>query len=180
MSNFNIIKLPLNDAALIETNFNEDSRGIFSRFFCNNDLKNLLNGNEIVNINFSQSKKKGTLRGLHFQNEPNQEKKFVRCISGRIYDVIVDLRKDSGTYLKWYGTELCSNNKKMIYVPEGFAHGFQTLENNSEIMYCVTNYYSPNDEGGYRFNDPSLKIKWPLEVTEISNKDLNFLDLVQS
>ena len=179
VSNFNIIDLPLKDASIIETSINQDERGIFSRFFCNKELQNLLNGSEIVNINFSQSKQKGTLRGLHFQRDPHQEKKFVRCISGRIYDVIVDLRPDSNTYLKWFGIELNENNKKMIYIPEGFAHGYQTLENNSEIIYCVTNYYSPKDEAGLRYDEPSLKIDWPLEITEISNKDMNYPNFVK-
>ena len=168
----------MQDAVVIETNANHDERGIFSRFFCNKEFKNLLNGSEIVNINFSQSIKSGTLRGMHFQKYPHQEKKFVRCISGRIYDVIIDLRRDSITYLNWFGVELNSENKKMIYIPEGFAHGYQTLEDNSEIIYCVSNYYSPKDEAGCRFDDPSLKIEWPLEITEISNKDLGYSNLI--
>jgi len=178
MSNFNIINSPLQDAAVIETNINQDERGIFSRFFCNKELRLLLNNSEIVNLNFSQSINRGTLRGMHFQKYPYQEKKFVRCISGSIYDVIVDLRTDSSTYLNWFGIELNSDNKKMIYIPEGFAHGYQTLEDNSEIIYCVTNYYSPNSEAGCRFDDPSLKIDWPLEVTEISDKDLKYPNLI--
>jgi len=168
LSNFNIIDLPLKDASIIETSINQDERGVFSRFFCNKELQNLLNGSEIVNINFSQSKR-----------VPHQEKKFVRCISGSIYDVIVDLRPDSNTYLKWFGIELNENNKKMIYIPEGFAHGYQALENNSEIIYFVTNYYSPKDEAGLRYDEPSLKIDWPLEITEISNKDMNYPNFVK-
>tara|TARA_B110000238_G_scaffold72596_1_gene79815 strand:+ start:651 stop:1190 length:540 start_codon:yes stop_codon:yes gene_type:complete len=177
MDNFNFINLPLQDAVIIETNVNHDERGIFSRFFCNKELQPLLNGSEIVNLNFSQSKKKGTLRGMHFQKSPYQEKKFVRCISGKIFDVIVDLRMDSPTYLNWLGVELNSENKKMIYIPEGFAHGYQTLEDNSEIIYCVTNYYSPKYESGCRFDDPILDIKWPLSVVEISNKDMEHPNL---
>jgi len=176
MSNFNIIQLPVNGAALIETKIHEDARGIFSRYFCNNDLRFLLGESEIVNINFSHSKKKGTIRGLHFQNQPYEEKKFIRCISGSIYDVIVDIRPHSSTFLNWYGVELSSTNKNMLFIPEGFAHGFQTLEDNSEIIYCVSNYYSPEAESGYRYNDPTFKIVWPLSVSEISTKDLNFSD----
>jgi dTDP-4-dehydrorhamnose 3,5-epimerase len=178
VSSLNITNLPLKDAALIEVNLNEDSRGIFARFFCNRELEHLLDGSQIVNINYSQSKLKGTLRGFHFQNEPHREKKFVRCISGGIYDVVVDLRPDSNTFLKWYGVELTESNKKMLYIPEGFAHGYQTLENNSEILYCVTNHYSPSNEAGLRYNDPSLKIDWPLDVTEISEKDMNFPNFI--
>jgi len=179
MKNLNISKLPINDALLIETKINEDERGSFSRFFCSDELNSILNESKILNINFSHSKKKGTIRGLHFQKNPHQEKKFIRCISGRIFDVIVDLRKDSSSYLSWYGVELNAIKKNMLYVPEGFAHGFQTLEDNSEIIYFVSNYYSPVSEGGYRFNDPVFKIKWPLDVTEISYKDLNYPDFVE-
>ena len=116
VSNFNIIDLPLKDASIIETSINQDERGIFSRFFCNKELQNLLNGTEIVNLNYSQSKQKGTLRGLHFQKKPHQEKKFIRCISGSIYDVIVDLRRDSDTYLKWLGVELNENNNEINFI----------------------------------------------------------------
>lgn len=178
MSSLNITNLPLKDAALIEVNLNEDSRGAFARFFCNRELEHLLDGSQIVNINYSKSKLKGTLRGLRFQNDPYREKKFVRCISGGIYDVVVDLRPSSNTFLKWYGVELTESNKKMLYIPEGFAHGYQTLVNNSEVLYGVTNYYSASNEVGLRYNDPSLKIDWPLDVAEISEKDMSYPNFI--
>ncbi len=173
MNNLNIKNILLKDAAVIEVELRGDTRGSFARFFCDKELKHLLGNDKIVNINHAESKKKGTLRGLHFQRPPHSEKKFIRCISGSIYDVIVDLRPDSDTYMQWQGVLLSAGNKKMLYVPEGFAHGYQTLEDDSELLYYVTNYYSPDYEAGLRYDDPSLKIDWPLDIIAISNKDMN-------
>ena len=176
MNNLEIKKTPLEEAVSINVKTKEDHRGVFARYFCSEELKGLLDGKKIVNVNYSKSKRKGTLRGLHFQLEPYREKKFVRCISGSIYDVIVDLRPDSDTFLKWYGIELTSSNRRMLYVPEGFAHGYQTLQDNSEVLYFVTEYYSLGSEGGLRYDDAAIGIDWPLAVSEISEKDKMYIN----
>jgi dTDP-4-dehydrorhamnose 3,5-epimerase len=111
---------------------------------------------------------------MHFQYSPKAEIKMIKCMRGSVYDVIIDLRQDSSTFLKWYGEVLSAENMKMMYVPEGFAHGFQTLEENCELLYLHTEFYSPEHEGGVRYNDPKLEIKWPLEVTDISEKDRKY------
>ncbi|MFX1594266.1 MAG: dTDP-4-dehydrorhamnose 3,5-epimerase family protein, partial [Promethearchaeota archaeon] len=113
----------------------------------------------------------GTIRGMHFQYPPKAEIKIVKCISGSVYDVAIDLRKDSSSFLKWHAEVLSDKNMKLLYIPEGFAHGFQTLENNTEICYFVTEFYYPEYEGGIVYNDPKINIKWPLEMTNISDKD---------
>ncbi|MBY9007044.1 MAG: dTDP-4-dehydrorhamnose 3,5-epimerase [Candidatus Lokiarchaeota archaeon] len=151
-----------------------DERGCFTRIFCKEELRKIYHTKEIVQINLSKTKKKGSIRGMHFQYPPKSEIKMVRCIKGSVYDVAVDLRKVSKTFLKWHGEILSSDNLKMIYIPEGFAHGFQTLEENSELLYLHTEFYSPNYEEGVNCNDPKFKIKWPLNITQISEKDNNY------
>ena len=131
-----------------------------------------LNGN-VVQANTSFSKKKGTLRGMHYQKHPFEETKFIRCTKGAIYDVIVDLRKDSPTFLQWIGVELSENNYKMLFVPEKFAQGFITLADDTEIYYLATQFYTPGAEAGIRFNDPKLNINWSVPVSVISDKDKN-------
>ncbi len=127
-------------------------------------------------MNHSFTSAKGTVRGMHFQTQPHSEIKLVRCISGKVADVIVDLRPDSPTFKQFAVFELSAQNKHMIYIPEGFAHGFQTLEDNTELIYLHSNYYNPEFESGIRYNDPALSINWPLEITNISERDLNFPD----
>jgi dTDP-4-dehydrorhamnose 3,5-epimerase len=150
----------------------EDERGFFSRIFCKNEFK--LNGLKCdwVQINNSYNKKKYTLRGMHLQLNEYSEIKLVKCIKGSIWDVIVDLRKRSTTYKQWFAVNLTENNKKMIYVPEGCAHGFMTLEDNSELIYFSNNYYSFKSEAILKWNDPEIKIEWPAEPSTISKKDL--------
>jgi len=157
---------------VIKTTPFTDQRGLFARFFCERELAQVIGDRKIVNVNFSQTLKKGSIRGMHFQRFPDAEMKFVRCIRGKIFDVAVDLRKDSPTYLHWYGVELSAENMNMLAVPEGFAHGFQALEDNVEIMYMVTAFYSPSCEGGLNHADPQIDIHWPLPITDISEKDL--------
>jgi len=166
-----IHKTSLIDAVLVEATPFSDHRGIFARFFCSRELYEVLDGRSIVNVNFSRTVKKGSVRGMHFQRPPHAEMKFVRCIRGEVYDVIVDIRPDSPTFLKWHGEILSAENIKMLAVPEGFAHGFQALEPNSEILYLTTEFYDTPTEGGLRYNDPVLAIQWPLPVTDISEKD---------
>jgi dTDP-4-dehydrorhamnose 3,5-epimerase len=130
----------------------------------------------VVQANLSYNHHKGTLRGMHFQVAPHQETKLVRCTRGAIYDVIIDLRPDSPTYKRWIGVELTADNYRMLFVPRGFAHGFQTLADNSEVNYHVSEFYTPGAEGGVRYNDPQFDIVWPLEASVISEKDSNWPD----
>ena len=167
---------PLQGAFIIEPEILTDERGAFARIFCQKEFKNHGLNPNILQSSISLNKKKYTLRGMHFQKKPHAEAKLVRCSRGLIYDVIVDLRPDSPTYMGWTFIELSLENKRMVYVPEGFAHGFQTLEDNSEIIYQMSQFYSPDHSGGIRWDDPSLKIEWPNEPVVISPKDQNFPD----
>ena len=175
-----IKQTPLQDAFVIEPEPFSDNRGMFYRVFCWHELQNILRDRMIVQINHSLTRQKGAIRGMHFQYPPKAEIKMVKCLCGSVFDVVIDLRKGSPTLLKWHGETLSSENMKMIYVPEGFAHGFQTLEENSEILYLHTEFYSPEHESGVRYNDPKLEIKWPLEVAEISDKDGGYPLLTQN
>ncbi len=168
--------LDLEGAFVIEVDKIEDQRGFFGRLWCEKEFKSYNLETKIVQSNVSLSKKKGTLRGMHIQKGEYAETKFVRCTKGSVFDVIIDLRPESPTFKKWYGIELTADNYKMIYVPEGFAHGFLTLENNSEVYYMVTQFYSPKHEIGIRYDDPEIAVKWPSEIKEISIKDKNHPD----
>lgn len=149
----------------------EDERGFFGRSFCVNQFdKHGLNTNT-VQTNVSYSAKKGTLRGMHMQAQPFGETKLVRCTQGSIYDVIIDMRTDSPTFKQWIGVELTAANYNMLYVPEGFAHGFITLEDETHVSYQVTQFYTAAAEKCYRWDDPAFNIKWPLEPSLISSKD---------
>lgn len=148
-----------------------DSRGWFSRTYCKNEFAEIGHDKEWVQLNHSFTSKKGTVRGMHYQLPPFSEIKMVRCIAGAVLDVVIDLRKDSPAFLQWTGVELSAENKKMIYIPEGFAHGFQCLTDNCELLYHHSAFYTPGAEGGIRYNDPLVGINWPLELTEISDRD---------
>ena len=155
----------------------EDSRGWFVRTFCKDEFKKIGHDKEWVQINHSFTKEKGTIRGMHFQRPPHSEIKLVRCISGKIFDVGVDLRKESPSFLKWFGVELSAENKKMIYMPEGFAHGFLTLSNDCEVIYHHTDFYTPSAEDGFNYRDPTVKIEWPIAIEKISERDKNLPNL---
>lgn len=157
----------------IELNVLKDDRGGFARTFCKKEFEEIGHSKEFVQLNQSWNTKKGTIRGMHFQKPPFKEIKLIRCVKGAVLDVVLDIRKDSPTFLQHIAIELSEDNKTMIYVPEGFAHGFQTLEDNSELFYHHTEYYVPDSEGGLRFDDPQLNIKWQLPVTVISERDKN-------
>lgn len=144
------------------------------RLFCQEELKEILKGRSIVQTNFSSTKKAGGIRGMHFQKPPQAETKIITCVSGRVWDVAVDIRRNSPTFLQYFAIELSADNSRAVYIPEGFAHGFQALENNSIILYHVTQFYSPKLEAGLRFSDPRLNIAWNLRVTDISAKDNNY------
>ena len=164
-------KTNLNDAYLIDLEKHGDDRGFFARYWCKKEFDKLGLDSNIVQINNSRSSSKGTLRGLHFQYPPNSETKIIRCISGTIWDVIVDIRKNSSTYGQWYGTELNEENRTMLYVPKGFAHGFISLTDNTEIIYLVTEFYDARYEDCIKWNDPDLQIDWPFQPQIISDKD---------
>ena len=162
----------LKGSFIIEVQPHVDERGWFGRFYCKKEFEQIGHHKEWVQFNHSFTLKKGSLRGMHFQISPYREIKMIRCISGSVYDVIIDIRKGSPTFLQWFGAELSARNKNMIYIPEGFAHGFQCLSDDCELIYHHTEYYKPGYEGGLRFDDPALKIKWPLPITVISESDL--------
>lgn len=154
----------------------EDERGFFARSYCQKEFENHGLTSQIVQANASYNKKKGTLRGIHYQISPHEETKLVRCTSGAIYDVIIDLRKDSPTYKQWYGIELTAKNHTMLFVPESFGHGFQTLADHTEVTYLVSQFYTPGSERGIRWNDPLFDIRWPIGVQVISSKDAHWED----
>lgn len=171
-------ELNLQGSYIIEPNTYEDHRGSFSRIFCKKELTGIFDGN-IAQINHSITSQKGAIRGLHFQHSPNNEIKVVKCIKGSVFDVIVDIRENSATFLRWFGTILSAENMKMMYIPKGFAHGFQTLENDSQLLYLHSELYTPNNEGALNILDPILGIDWPLPITDISDKD-NTHPMIQS
>jgi dTDP-4-dehydrorhamnose 3,5-epimerase len=148
-----------------------DDRGFFNRIFCQKELEAIRPNITIVQINHSMTKTKGTIRGMHFQYPPCAEMKIVRCVKGSLFDVAVDLRKSSPTFLQWHGEVLSARNMKALVVPEGFAHGFQSLEDDTEAVYLSTAFYCKEAEDAVRYSDPAFGIKWPLEVTAISEKD---------
>lgn len=158
----------------IQSSAHTDNRGCFSRLYCSEELNPLLNDLPIVQVNLSTSFKKGTLRGLHYQNSPHAEFKLVRCINGRILDVVVDLRCNSKTYLQHVTAELCPEQNSMMLIAPGCAHGFQALTDNAQLLYMHTATYQPAAEAGVRFNDPLLNIDWPLPARCISDRDLRF------
>ena len=157
---------------VVKTHFLSDNRGAFGRLFCKRNLEPIIKHRDIVQINFSLTESRGSIRGMHFQHSPYSEMKLVRCLKGRVWDVVVDLRSGSKTFLKWHAEELSPDSSNMIVIPEGCAHGFQTLEPCSELLYLHTNYYAPEAESGLAFDDQRLDIPWPLSVTDISVRDL--------
>ena len=166
------LKTSLHGAVLIEPDLHADSRGFFARTFCVREFADQGLETRFVQHSCSFSAKRGTLRGMHFQLHPHGEVKVVRCVSGAIYDVIVDLRPNSPTYRKWEAFEISAANRCSLYVPEGFAHGFQTLSDDTEVHYLISAFYEPSASTGIRFDDPAISINWPLEVSVISERDL--------
>lgn len=164
----------LKGAYIISLTVNTDERGGFARTFCKKEFEQIGHKKEFVQINHSYNTKKGTIRGMHFQLPPHQEIKLIRCVKGAVNDVIIDLRKDSPTFLQHIEVEISEENKKMVYVPENFAHGFQTLKDNSELIYHHTQLYSPNAESGMRYDDIALSINWKIPVTLVSEKDKKY------
>ncbi len=150
-----------------------DSRGSFIRLFCQQELSQIRKNISFAQINFSHTFLKGSVRGMHCQQLPAAEAKLVRCLSGAVFDMVVDLRKGSPTFLKHYTIELSADNDCAIFIPEGFAHGFQALTDNASLLYMHTEFWSPNQEFGIRYDDPLISIDWPLSITHCSERDLN-------
>lgn len=148
-----------------------DHRGAFTRLYCEREIAGVVGARRIVQINHSCTSAVGAIRGMHFQHAPQAEMKLVRCLKGKVWDVAVDLRAGSPTFLAWHAEELDPGNARMLVIPEGCAHGFQVLAADSELLYLHTAFYAPDHEGGIRYNDPSLAIHWPLAVTDISPRD---------
>jgi len=168
------IETELSGVYIIELDLIGDSRGFFSRFWCQKELAEVGLNFEIAQINNSYSAAAGTTRGLHYQHEPHAEAKIVSCTGGRVFDVAVDIRPNSPTYLQWFGTELTPENNRLLYVPAGFAHGYQTLEDDTRLLYLVSEFYAPDAEDGLRFDDPAIGVEWPKEATSVSDKDRNW------
>ncbi len=165
---------PLKGAFVIEPELIEDDRGFFARSWCKHEFEEHGLNPKLAQCNISFNKKKGTLRGMHYQAAPHEEAKLVRCTMGSLYDVIIDLRKDSSTFKKWFDVELSVKNRKMLYIPEGFAHGFQTLEDDTEVFYQMSDFYHPECSCGVRYDDPTVAIEWPLSDPIISLNDLSY------
>jgi dTDP-4-dehydrorhamnose 3,5-epimerase len=165
------IETELKGAFIIEPEIIEDERGFFARTWSQEEFAVLGLNPRVVQCNHSFNKQRGTVRGMHYQIPPHEEAKLVRCTAGAIYDVIVDLRRTSPTWARWIGVELTSSNGLMLYIPEGFAHGFQTLEDGTNVSYQMSEYYYPEFARGVRWDDHAFGIKWPLPISAISERD---------
>lgn len=164
-------KTKLEGAFIVELDKKEDDRGFFARAFCQAEFAEHGVPTRVVQANMSYNHQKGTLRGMHYQIAPASEPKFIRCIRGAIWDVIIDMRPQSSTYLQHIGVELSADNRTAIYVPDMFAHGNQALTDGAELLYLVGEFYTPGCERGVRYNDPAIGIEWPLPITAITEKD---------
>ena len=168
------VTTPLSGLYVVEIEPHNDERGFFARSFCAREFQAFGLESTVAQCNISFNKKAGTLRGLHFQAPPHEEAKLVRCTRGAIYDVVVDIRSVSPTYLHWHAVELTSDNKRTLFIPRGFAHGFQTLMDNSEVFYVMSDFYHSESSRGLRWDDPTLAIAWPLRNAIISDKDRKY------
>lgn len=164
----------LKGAYLIDIDRHEDERGFFARTWCMDEFKQQGLCSRLVQCNVSFNKKRGTLRGMHYQVEPFAEAKLVRCTRGAIYDVIIDLRSDSETFKEWFAVEINAENRRALYIPEGFAHGFQTLEDDSEVFYQMSEFYHPECARGVRWDDPAFEVVWPIDEQIIREKDRSY------
>lgn len=171
MSRFEFIETELTGLVVVQRKSVEDQRGFLSRLYCAEEFSKVGMAKSITQINHTSTSNKGALRGLHFQRPPHAETKLVSCLQGEVFDVAVDIRRNSPTFLHWHGEILTANNRKSLLIPEGFAHGFQTLTENSELIYLHTAAYQPEFEGALNTTDPRLDIVWPITVADISEKD---------
>ncbi len=163
---------------LLDIEPRSDERGYFARTFCAREFSAAGLPTQFVQCNVSVNRRRGTVRGMHFQRDPSPEGKLVTCTRGRIYDVVIDIRRGSPTFCKWAGFELSEENKTLLYIPPGFAHGFQTLVDETDVFYQMTEFYQPELADGVRFDDPAFAISWPLPVSTISEKDRLLPDFV--
>ena len=168
---FTLTDTTISDLVVLERKPIKDNRGLFERMFCKDELSRVLQGKSIVQVNHTHTKKVGALRGMHFQYPPHAELKFVSCLKGEVFDVAVDLRQSSSTFLRWHAEVLSADNFKTFVIPEGFAHGFQTLKEDCEKYYFHTAAYSTESEGALNALDPQLNITWPKSITEQSERD---------
>ena len=175
-----IVETNIPGVCILESMAYQDNRGQFSRLFCSNELQAILGQRSIVQINHSITQRVGAIRGLHYQKPPRAEMKIIRCLKGRVFDVAVDLRKNSASFLQWIAVELTPENHQALVIPEGCAHGFQILEEGSELLYLHTEFYSPDMEGAIRFDDALVGVQWPLVPSDISVRDLNHPCLTDS
>lgn len=164
----------LKGAFIVDLDMKDDDRGFFARAFCSKEFEALGLRPQVMQANLSYNHSKGTVRGMHYQVSPASEPKFIRCIRGSIWDVIIDMRSESPTYLEHIGVELSAENRRAIYVPDMFAHGNQALTDGAELLYLVGEFYTPGCERGVRYDDPSIGIEWPLPVSVISEKDASW------
>lgn len=165
------IETELAGGYIVELERREDERGYFARAWCKREFEEHGLNTSLAQANLSHNNRLGTLRGMHFQRAPHQEAKFVRCTSGAIFDVMVDMRAGSPTYKHWHSAELTRANGRALYVPEGFAHGYQTLADNTDVFYQVSEFYAPDAEGGFRWDDPEIGIDWPIAEAIVSDRD---------
>jgi dTDP-4-dehydrorhamnose 3,5-epimerase len=173
-----LIDTPITGAWLVAPDARADERGFFARVWGRDEFEALGLRADFVQCNNSLSRLKGTLRGLHYQIPPHSEAKLIRCVAGRIFDVMVDVRPGSATWGRWFGAELTAENRSLVYVPEGCAHGYLSLEDESEIIYMATAPYVAEAERGIRWNDPGIGISWPIEPTILSPKDRQWADVI--
>lgn len=167
---------PLSGAYVIDLERHSDERGFFARTWCRREFEEHGLNPRLVQCNISYNKTRGTLRGMHYQAPPHEEAKLVRCTRGRIYDVIIDLRSDEPTYTDSFGITLCDEKRRALYVPEGFAHGFLTLDDDTEVFYQMSEFYAPEAARGVRYDDPAFGIDWPAPVQCIKERDRNYPD----
>lgn len=167
---------PIEGAWVIDLEPHCDERGFFARTWCRQELRAHGLETDIAQESLSHNRQRGTIRGLHVQKAPHEETKIVRCQNGHIFDVIVDVRTTSTTYKRWFGVELSAENRRAIYIPRGVAHGFQTLSDNADVAYLISEFHTPKAARGARYDDPVFKIEWPLPASVISERDLNWPD----
>jgi len=173
MQNFDFTPTPLTGVYTVDKKLIEDERGFFNRFFCEREFSRIGFNHSIAQINHTKTLERGVIRGFHYQKPPHNEIKIVSCVKGSVLDVAVDIRQGSPTFLHWYAIELSEKNKKSLYIPNGFAHGFQSLEDDSELIYLHSEFYNSDAEEALNAMDPEISMDWPLALTKMSNRDRN-------
>ena len=167
---------PIGGVLLIDLDPIEDERGFFARTYCEEEFRRLGLEPHIAQSSMSWNARSGTVRGMHYQRDPHGEVKLVRCTSGAVHDIVIDLRRESPTFRRWFGADLTARNRRMLYIPQGIAHGYQSLENETEIIYSMSTPYCPEAAAGVRWDDPAFAVRWPLDVTVIAERDRTYPD----